>query len=75
MDIQRDRQQLDDLEISILDLIAKGYRYEDIAKKLYLSKYTVRNYVNKIYIKLNAQNSPNAVYLSIVKGVIQINDI
>jgi len=58
------RDLLNDLnkrEREILDLLAAGFRYKEIADKLFLSIETVRSYIRDIYSKLQVHSRTDAV--------------
>lgn len=48
-------------ENEILDLLAKGYRYKEIAAKLFVSLETVRSHVHHIYEKLQVSSRTDAL--------------
>ena len=48
-------------EKEILDLLAAGFRYKEIADKLFLSIETVRSYIRDIYSKLHVHSRTDAV--------------
>lgn len=48
-------------EREILDLLAAGFRYKEIADKLFLSIETVRTYIRDIYSKLHVHSRTDAV--------------
>ena len=48
-------------EREILDLLAAGFRYKEIADKLFLSLETVRSYIRDIYSKLQVHSRTDAV--------------
>jgi DNA-binding NarL/FixJ family response regulator len=48
-------------EREMLDLLAKGYRYKEIADKLFISFETVRTHIHNIYEKLHVQSRTEAV--------------
>lgn len=48
-------------EIEILDLLAKGYLYKEIATELNISKETVKTHIHNIYDKLHVQNRTEAL--------------
>jgi DNA-binding NarL/FixJ family response regulator len=48
-------------EREILDLLAAGFRYKEIAGKLFLSIETVRTYIRDIYSKLHVHSRTDAV--------------
>ncbi|HDR3889026.1 TPA: response regulator transcription factor [Bacillus cereus] len=47
-------------EIEVLGALKEGLRYKEIAKKLFLSEGTVRNYVSSIYMKLEVSERNEA---------------
>ena len=48
-------------ETEMLGLLAKGFRYKEIADKLCISTETVRKHINNIYQKLHVQSRIEAV--------------
>ena len=48
-------------EEEILSLLAKGFRYKEIAEKLFLSTETVRKHIHNIYEKLHVRSKTEAV--------------
>lgn len=57
-------------ELEILQAIALGKDNREIAKELYLSEGTVRNYVSSIYAKLNVKDRAAAILYAIEKKII-----
>lgn len=54
-------QCLSKREQEILEQLSKGYRYKEIADKLYLSLETVRTHVRNVYEKLQVNNRVEAL--------------
>ena len=52
---------LTDRETEILDFLAKGYLYKEIATELFISKETVKKHIHNIYDKLHVQNRTEAL--------------
>ncbi len=48
-------------ENELLDLLAKGYRYKEIADRLFLSIETIRTHIRNIYRKLEVQSRTEAL--------------
>ena len=48
-------------ESEILDFLAKGYLYKEIATELFISKETVKKHIHNIYDKLHVQNRTEAL--------------
>lgn len=48
-------------ELEVLDLLAQGYRNSQIAKRLFLSPKTVRNYVSNIFSKIDVADRVQAI--------------
>ena len=48
-------------ETELLGYLAKGFRYKEIADKLFISTETVRKHINNIYQKLHVQSRMDAV--------------
>jgi RNA polymerase sigma factor (sigma-70 family) len=52
---------LTDREKQILDLLAKGFLYKEIAAELDISYETVKKHIQNIYEKLQVQNKVEAL--------------
>jgi DNA-binding NarL/FixJ family response regulator len=52
---------LTEREMEILDLLAKGYLYKEIAAKLFISNSTVKQHIHNIYGKLHVQTRTEAL--------------
>lgn len=52
---------LTERELEILDLLAKGFLYKEIAMELFISKETVKKHIHNIYDKLHVQNRTEAL--------------
>lgn len=61
--------QLTTRENEILRLVAKGYRYREIADKLYISQKTVQNHVQNILTKLHLKNRYELMRIAIQRGL------
>ena len=48
-------------ESEILDYLAKGFLYKEIASELFISKETVKKHIHNIYEKLHVQNRTEAI--------------
>jgi DNA-binding NarL/FixJ family response regulator len=48
-------------EREVLEWLSKGYRYQEIADKLFISLETVRTHIRNIYEKLHARNKAEAL--------------
>ena len=48
-------------ESEILDYLAKGFIYKEIASELFISKETVKKHIHNIYDKLHVQNRTEAI--------------
>lgn len=66
----KSKNSLKNREIEILKLVAEGKSIDEAADLLFLSKYTVRDYISTIMKKLNAQNRTQAIAEAIRQGFI-----
>ena len=57
----QDVENLTKREREMLDLLAKGYRYKEIAEILFISFETVRTHIHNIYEKLHVQSRTEAL--------------
>lgn len=63
-----DKDPLTEKERKALKLASEGIKTSDIAKRLYLSEGTVRNYLSEAIAKLNAMNRVDAARIAMQKG-------
>ena len=61
-------------EREVLSLLGRGLGNADIAKRLYLSEGTVRNYVSSILSKLNVPDRTQAAVLALRYGLANLGD-
>ncbi len=57
-------------EVEVLHKLSLGLRNQDIAKALYLSEGTVKNYISNIYSKLNVKGRREAAHKARETGII-----
>jgi two-component system, NarL family, response regulator LiaR len=60
---------LSDRELEVLRLLAQGMNNADIARRLYLSEGTVRNYISAILSKLDVADRTQAAVLALRYGL------
>ena len=61
---------LSDREVGVLNLLAEGYNYQEIAENLFISVDTVRHHIRNIYKKLHVHSQSEAVAKAIRKKII-----
>jgi len=66
----RDQFGLSGKEIELLGLVAEGDTNEEIAKKMYWSKTTVKRKLSDVYVKLGAGDRAQAVAVAMRHGLI-----
>jgi DNA-binding NarL/FixJ family response regulator len=59
--VNEEIHQLTKRESEMLGLLAKGFRYKEIADKLFISTATVRTHIYNIYQKLHVQSRTDAI--------------
>ena len=62
-------------EAAILDLIARGDSYGDVAKRLSLSVGTVQTHIKNIYDKLSVHSRGEAVFEAHRRGLLQLDSV
>ena len=55
-------------EYQILQLLAAGHRNRDIAEKVFLSEFTVKSHLQKIYAKLDAKGRTETLAIARARG-------
>lgn len=66
--VRRRSESLSNRESEVLQLVARGLTYEDIARHLALSITTVRSHVRSLYGKLGVHNKTEAVFEARLAG-------
>lgn len=66
---------LSERELDVLRLLARGYSNPDIARQLYLSEGTVRNYVSSILAKLEVPDRTRAAVLALRYGLVKLSEL
>ena len=68
-------KDLSEREREVLGLLARGLTNAEIAKRLYLSEGTVRNYVSSILAKLGVPDRTQAAVLALRYGLADLGDL
>ena len=58
-------------EVEVLELLAKGNTYDQIADKLFVSQETIKSHLKHIYSKLNVSNKADAVFKALKNNIIR----
>lgn len=64
-------QSLSERERTVLQLVAKGFSYEEISRLLSVSRHTISTYVKRTYVKLQVHSKTEAVYEARRLGLVQ----
>ena len=56
----------------MLDYLARGYLYKEIADRLFIGDKTVRNHVTSLLGKLGADSRLQALVIAIRHGIVRI---
>jgi len=67
---KRNNFGLTDREIEVLEVLAHGATNREIARKLFLTEGTVKNYISSIYSKLEVTGRQKAVFKAKAEGII-----
>ena len=57
-------------EVEVLELLARGNTYDQIAEKLFVSQETIKSHLKHIYSKLNVSNKADAVFKALKNKII-----
>ncbi len=63
---------LTDREIELLSMMAQGLTNAEIARQLYLSEGTVRNYISEVFRKLGVSDRTQAVIVGLRHGLVNL---
>ncbi len=67
---QPSRAALSEREREVLEFITKGFKAEEIAKLMQVSRYTVLSFVRRIYAKLEVNSKAEAIYEARAQGLL-----
>jgi DNA-binding NarL/FixJ family response regulator len=67
----READALTDRESTVLNLIARGYRYDEVGVEMALSTNTVRHHIKNIYSKLSVHSKGAAIFEANRRGWIK----
>src|ERR1700744_41534 len=67
------RSQLSARELEILQLVARGMKNREIAEKLHISGFTVRNHVISLLEKLGTRDRTEATAVAIRQGLVRLD--
>ncbi len=74
-EVQPSNIQLSERETEVLQLMARGLTNADIARELYLSEGTVRNYTSALFTKLGVNDRTQAVLAALRYGLVNIHNV
>ena len=66
--------ELTEREQEILRLVAKGFKFAEIAELLAISRHTVKTHVRHIYRKLEVDSRSTAIYEALQLGLVKPGD-
>lgn len=69
------RSELTQSELRTLKMIAKGWQGKEAAKQLGISPNTVKDQMQRIYMRLGATTAAHAVGLAFIGGIIKPEDL
>ncbi|TXT34891.1 MAG: two component LuxR family transcriptional regulator [Comamonadaceae bacterium] len=64
------RAALSEREREVLEFITKGFKAEEIARLMQVSRYTVLSFVRRIYAKLEVNSKAEAIYEARAQGLL-----
>jgi len=59
--VLKNKEKLSERELEIVECLAKGLKYKDIAEKTHISVDTVRSHIRHIYEKLQVNSKIGAI--------------
>lgn len=71
---QREQVQLTPTEVKVLETLAKGLSFKEVAAVHGVSRHTITDHVKAIYRKLNVNSRGEAVFEGCQAGLIQLRD-
>ena len=68
------RSPISSRELEILQWVARGLKNREIAEKLFISEFTVRNHVISLLEKLGVRDRTEATAVAIKQGLVRLED-
>lgn len=69
-----DRPALSEREREVLELVVKGFTFQEIARVLELSPHTIGTFVRRIYRKLEVSSRGEAVFEALQLGLVKLGE-
>lgn len=69
------KQDLTEREKSVLFLLAKGLKNEEISEELHISVHTTKAHLEMIYEKLGVKNRVQAAIRAIIAGEVDLKEL
>lgn len=60
-------------EFRVLLLVSQGHKRNDIAKQLFLSVWTVKDHLQRMYDRYEVRNAPQLIALAYEEGWLPVN--
>lgn len=73
LDDRRQRDDLSNREMAILQLLAKGRSNKEIASSLFIAEDTVKTYLKSLFAKLNVHDRTGAVINALRHGIVHLD--
>jgi two-component system NarL family response regulator len=73
LDNRRQRDDLSNREMAILQLLAKGRSNKEIASSLFIAEDTVKSYLKSLFAKLNVHDRTGAVINALRHGIVHLD--
>ena len=67
---EKNSYNLSNREMEVLKLTVDGYRYKEVAEKLYVSIHTVRTHIGNIYQKLHVTSKTQPIKIATKNNLI-----
>lgn len=65
------RMKLNEKEYALLYLLAEGFTNKEMAEMLFLSEFTIRDYIQKLMLKLHAKNRTQIISTAFRMGLVE----
>lgn len=64
------KENISDRELEVLNLLSRGFNYQEIADLLEVSKHTIGTYIKRVYRKLHVNSRSEAVFEAQKLGIL-----
>ena len=69
---REDARELSPRERQVLNLVAQGYLYREVATELFIAEVTVQRHMERVLLKLGVRDRNQAVIEALIRNLLRV---